>query len=276
MNSYAVLNAKIGREFTLEDEEKNRVKLKSVIQNNESDYLLEVEYMEGQRKGESAVLSHTSNEIIFSPDFKFSIKEFSAIESGNISIDFSKAEGILNFKLSKDIKNFYTRTFGTIEDSIKDLDKYVKRLGTEWDTWIYSQDDEDDDFYDESEFESDEKNYKDGQSYNDDDTDDVEECEDCGYENVGYEVRLNLLNGDDIVQDIYVASKEWMGEGNDFGHRIWIGEILIETGPIYLIYNNDTDKVEWADLEYGYFDVYEENPHGIFADSIGELLSYFQ
>lgn len=250
MNSYAVLNAKIGREFTLEDEEKNKVKLKSVTQDNKSDFLLEVEYLEGQRKGQSAVLSHTSDEIIFSRDFKLSIKEFSAIERGNIEIDFSKAEEILNFKLSKDIKNFYTRTFGDLEDSISNLDKYVKKLGTEWDTWIYSQNEEyEDDYYDDEDYE---------------------------YENSGYEVRLKLLNGEDIVQEIYMAAKEWMGEGNDFGHRLWIGEILIETGPIYLIYNNDTDKVEWADLEYGYFDVYEENPHGIFADSIEELLSYFK
>lgn len=66
-------------------------------------------------------------------------------------------------------------------------------------------------------------------------------------------------------------SGDWTG-GNDFGHRAYIGEINLNIGQICLIVNNDTGKFEWVDMGYGYFDVYEENPYGIIADSAEEFL----
>ena len=38
---------------------------------------------------------------------------------------------------------------------------------------------------------------------------------------------------------------------------------------------NDTGKIEWIDCGYGYFDIYEENPNGILANSIQEFLEKF-
>lgn len=66
-------------------------------------------------------------------------------------------------------------------------------------------------------------------------------------------------------------SGDWTG-GNDFGHRAYIGELNLNIGQICLIVNNDTGKFEWVDMGYGYFDVYEENPYGIIADSAEEFL----
>lgn len=64
---------------------------------------------------------------------------------------------------------------------------------------------------------------------------------------------------------------DWTG-GNDFGHRAYLGELLLNIGQISLIFNNDTGKFEWVDFGYGYFDVYEENPYGIIADTAQEFL----
>lgn len=66
----------------------------------------------------------------------------------------------------------------------------------------------------------------------------------------------------------------WTG-GNDFGHRAYLGELIINIGQISLIFNNDTGRFEWVDFGYGYFDVYEENPYGIIADSAEEFLAKF-
>ena len=67
---------------------------------------------------------------------------------------------------------------------------------------------------------------------------------------------------------------DWTG-GNDFGHRAYIGEILLNIGQITLVFNNDTGRFEWVDFGYGYFDVYEENPYGIVADNAQEFLDKF-
>lgn len=69
-------------------------------------------------------------------------------------------------------------------------------------------------------------------------------------------------------------SGDWTG-GNDFGHRAYIGELLINIGQITLIFNNDTGRFEWVDFGYGYFEVYEENPYGIVADTVQEFLDKF-
>ena len=67
--------------------------------------------------------------------------------------------------------------------------------------------------------------------------------------------------------EIKTAFTDWTG-GNDFGHRALIGAIVTNMGDFLVLFNNDTGNVEWMDCGYGYFDVYEENPNGIIADSV--------
>lgn len=76
-----------------------------------------------------------------------------------------------------------------------------------------------------------------------------------------------------FFQDAFFG--DWTG-GNDFGHHALIGELLINIGQLYITFNNDTGRFEWVDLGYGYFDVYEENPYGIIADSAQEFLDKFE
>lgn len=64
--------------------------------------------------------------------------------------------------------------------------------------------------------------------------------------------------------------------GIDFGHRAYIGELLLNIGEISLIFNNDTGSFEWVDFGYGYFEVYEENPYGLVAHSAQEFLDKFE
>ena len=93
-------------------------------------------------------------------------------------------------------------------------------------------------------------------------------------EKVEYELEpLNSLKNieERIKRDFFV----WTG-GNEFGHRAMIGQFYFNIGQILILFNNDTGKIEWIDCGYGYFDVYEENPNGIMADSLGEFLEKFE
>ena len=76
----------------------------------------------------------------------------------------------------------------------------------------------------------------------------------------------------DFFQDAF--SGEWTG-GNDFGHRAYLGELLINIGQITLVFNNDTGRFEWVDFGWGYCEVYEDNPYGIIADSAQEFIDKF-
>ena len=76
----------------------------------------------------------------------------------------------------------------------------------------------------------------------------------------------------DFFEDAF--SGDWTG-GNDFGHRAYIGEFIINIGQISLIFNNDTGRFEWVDFGWGYCDVYEDNPYGIIADTAQEFLDKF-
>lgn len=67
---------------------------------------------------------------------------------------------------------------------------------------------------------------------------------------------------------------DWTG-GNDFGHRALVGQIFLNIGQVYLTFNNENGRFEWVDIEYGYYDVYEENPYGIVADITQEFLEKF-
>lgn len=93
------------------------------------------------------------------------------------------------------------------------------------------------------------------------------------------EFTLELISKSDsdyICQFVKEAfSGAWTG-GNDFGHRAYIGDISLNIGDISIIFNNDTGKFEWVDFSYGYFEVYEENPYGIIADTAQEFLDKFE
>ena len=69
--------------------------------------------------------------------------------------------------------------------------------------------------------------------------------------------------------------REWTGE-NDFGHRAYISEILINMGQVSLLFNNDTGEFEWVDFGYGNFDTYCDNPYGIVAEKTQEFLNKFK
>lgn len=68
----------------------------------------------------------------------------------------------------------------------------------------------------------------------------------------------------------------WTG-GNDFGHRAMLGTLHDRRiDQILILFNNDTGKVEWIDCEYGNFDIYEENPNGVLANSLSEFFDKLQ
>jgi len=51
-----------------------------------------------------------------------------------------------------------------------------------------------------------------------------------------------------------------------------IGSFFTEVGNDFLLlFNNDTGAIEWNDPGFGYFEVYEQNPYGIFANDIEEF-----
>lgn len=56
------------------------------------------------------------------------------------------------------------------------------------------------------------------------------------------------------------------------GNRALIGSIDASVGEILLLFNNDTGEIEWNDPGYGHFEVYEENPYGIFAEDIEQFI----
>ena len=55
------------------------------------------------------------------------------------------------------------------------------------------------------------------------------------------------------------------------GKRALIGSIYADVGDILLLFNNDSGAIEWNDPGYGHFEIYENNPYGIFADNIDQF-----
>ncbi|WP_160679791.1 hypothetical protein [Clostridium sp. C8-1-8] len=86
------------------------------------------------------------------------------------------------------------------------------------------------------------------------------------------EVSLNTPKSEENIESFIIkAFRDWTG-GNDFGHRILLGDFGFNIGSILILLNNNSGQVEWMDCEYGYFDVYEENPNGVVANSLQEFL----
>lgn len=77
--------------------------------------------------------------------------------------------------------------------------------------------------------------------------------------------------GKDLREQILYAFQAWTG-GYDFGERFWIGEIDANIGQILLVFNNETGSVEWIDTDYGSFGNLEEDPNGLFAPTLADLI----
>ena len=166
------------------------------------------------------------------------IRDFKIKEIGTIQIDWEKIEEHMGFAIHKDLKDFYSRDAGKDIKDIVDFTeaKFVIKTGDERnDTWF---------------------------SFN--------SCEG----KVEYTLELLSKNPQDAIDTIDYVFSEWTG-GNDFGHRACIGQSYFNIGEILILFNNDTGKIEWIDCGYGYFDIYEENPNGILANSIQEFLEKF-
>ena len=86
------------------------------------------------------------------------------------------------------------------------------------------------------------------------------------------EIKLNTIKSQEDAQTrINNAFYEWKGK-NDFGQRFLMGNFYTKIGNILILFNNETGKVEWMDCEYGYFNVYEQNPNGVLANTMDEFI----
>ena len=158
-----------------------------------------------------------------------------------LKIDWSEAEKAVGFKLHDNFKNLYSRITSDIEiDGRMPFTpaKFVKEYISADEGWL------------------DEANG---------------EREMCDYTLIPIrETDSGYLTK--FVKEAFFG--EWTG-GCDFGHRAYIGELILNIGQISLIFNNDTGAFEWVDFEYGYYEVYDENPYGIVAHSAQEFLDKF-
>ena len=164
------------------------------------------------------------------------ISEFIGKEKGNITIDWNEVEKHISFKVHDNVKDFFSRAFSDkcITGSVNFIEKYfIKSTGNERNDAWFS----------------------------------FNKCEG----KIEFELEL-LTKAEDATLEIEKAFNDWTG-GNDFGHRVKIGQFYFNMGEILILINNDTGKVEWIDCGYGYFDIYDENPNGILANDIQEFLN---
>ncbi len=173
------------------------------------------------------------------------INDWKQTVAGTIKIDWSVVEEKLGFTLHENIKDYYSRVLGgksyprCVNGCMEFNPQSLVKEYVNRDNWL----------------------------------------EDANGESKYTQYSLNTLKQEDsdfvyaFLQEAFFG--DWTG-GNDFGHRAYIGEFLINIGQITLIFNNDTGRFEWVDFGYGYFDVYEENPYGIVADTAQEFLDKFR
>lgn len=172
---------------------------------------------------------------------KICVDNWKATKAGTIAVDWTGVENILGFQIHENLKDFYSRILaenkntGMIDGIMKfNPGKFVKEYVNK-ENWL--------------------------------------EDANGGREFCGLSLYLLGENSNEYVCQFFKNAffGDWTG-GNNLGHRAYIGEILLNIGQISLIFNNDTGKFEWVDIGYGYYDVYEENPYGIIADSAQEFL----
>ncbi len=162
--------------------------------------------------------------------------EFLKIEAGTMQIDWENVEKHMGFAIHKDLKDFYSRNKGkNIEGTVNFVQKkFIEKTGNKRnDTWF---------------------------SFN--------RCEGT----VHYKLNLLSAKHKTFADAVDYVFSVWTG-GNDFGHRAFLGTLSVKMGEITILFNNDTGKIEWVDFGYGYFDVYEENPNGILANSMQEFFN---
>ena len=160
-------------------------------------------------------------------------EDFIRTPNGSIQLDWSLVESTVGFNIHEGLKNFYSRVICNEQYSIEG--KY---------------------FLEETQFS---KPIKDE-----------------------YDSWLSLISGelyfdlhplrtlehyDRIIQ---LAFTRWTG-GYNIGKRALIGSIYADVGDILLLFNNDSGAIEWNDPGYGHFEIYENNPYGIFADNIDQF-----
>lgn len=167
------------------------------------------------------------------------IDKWKSAKPDTLKIEWAAVENELGFELHDSLKNFYSRiTAKSFKDMMKfDHKGFVKKYVNRAD-WL--------------------------------------EGANGSAPKVGYEL-YPLENTDTeyckaFFKDMFFG--DWTG-GNDFGRRILIGEIFLNIGQVYLVFNNDSGDFEWVDLGWGYCDVYEDNPYGIVADTVEEFLEVF-
>ena len=161
--------------------------------------------------------------------------DFANTAGGTLSIDWESAEASLGYTLHDGLKSFYSRVICSQQQNIEG--RY---------------------FIEESQF--------------------------APPPNAEYSTWTELLAGehyfylyplqtmDNYEKAILSAFTKWTG-GFDMGHRALIGSIDASVGEILLLFNNDTGEIEWNDPEYGQFEVYEENPYGIFAEDMEHFIA---
>ncbi len=157
-------------------------------------------------------------------------EDFIDTSSGSIDIDWNLVESTVKFGIHDGLKNFYSRLICNGQHSVEG--KY---------------------FLEESKFMKPVKSE--------------------------YDSWISLISGE-LYFDLYPltslnnyekliqsAFTEWTG-GKNMGKRALIGSVYTDVGDILLLFNNDSGAIEWNDPGYGYFDIYEDNPYGIFAENI--------
>lgn len=155
------------------------------------------------------------------------IKEFTALPSGSVSPDWDKIETLLGFGLHDSAKSFYSRAFTTAIKGCIDFSDANFVIPT------------------------------------------GNEPFDTWFSYIKGAAKFKLAPAPSFeraarfIRDSYQL---WTG-GNKFGRRIRIGELFTDIGEITLLINNDTGAVEWVDCGYGYFEDYNKNPNGIFAEN---------
>lgn len=163
--------------------------------------------------------------------------EFVAACPGSVAPDFQKAETQLGFPLHESVRNFYSRAYAKkVEGQVNIPAKgFTLPIGNERFDAWFS------------------------------------------FNKIKGKAEFRLFPCDSAkgsARFIRASFTDWTG-GNDFGERALIGDLFTGIGVISLVINNQTGAVEWVDCEYGQYDIFEENPHGILADDTDSFLRKF-
>lgn len=166
---------------------------------------------------------------------KMNILDFIGIPFDSICYNWEEIQENLDMQIHSHLKQYCTKAVGSnIKEAITlDSDFFVKTGDQKNDTWLLKED----------------------------------------ITKNPIQLTLYLPQNKESIEDFLEnAFEEWTGD-NDFGQRAMIGELFTNIGEILILLNNKTGDIEWIDCGYGYFDVFEENPHGILAKSIQDFLN---